>query len=535
MPSRILTERAQRGAAGAETIPALTRPPPPYVVPQGVEREMACPALARGGARTGRRGGGGGRVRVRADWLLIREHGVPAAEVFYTRYEREPRDPRRPLMFLFNGGPGAASAFLHVGTAGPRRAQFTADGRVLPPPARLVDNAETWLRCADLVFVDPVGTGLSRTVAESRLEQQALHVDDDQRRRRTKALPAAKKGFYTIKRDIGVLAEFVSAMLSETRRWDSPVYIAGESYGGFRVGKLMRALPERGVGLCGAVMISPAIDFLSIIGTDYDLLSWLCAVPTMALTARVHGKVRGRFASLRPAALAEAAERFAVDDLAPVLLRGDAGAASERGRVFAALAELIGLPREIVTRCGGRVRVDTFARELLRAEGLVCGLYDGAITGHNVFPDREVGWTEPTPTPDPTLAGITSTFASAANTLLRRELGLSTWREYHLMSHEAWQTWIDDQSLGYWQRQLECADDVRWGMAATPGLKLLVCHGLYDLVTTYASSAQSVAALRLPGALRARVALRNYPGGHMFYTWEASRRGVLKDIAGVVA
>ncbi len=465
------------------------------------------------------------RVKVRADWLLVREHGVPTAEVFHVAYEQQPRDTRRPVTFLFNGGPGAASAFLHLGTAGPRRVAFAGGGRTAPPPARLVDNHESWLRFSDLVFVDPVGTGLSRTVAESRLEQGGIDSEDDKLAKRTKELPEAKKPFFKVQRDIDVLAEFVSQWLSANRRWDSPVSIAGESYGGFRVGKLVRALPERGVGLSSAVMISPAIDMLALAGGDYNVAPWINPIPTMALVAQFHKRSHARFARLKPDALRDAAERFAELQLAPMLMRGQRTPSAERDATLRTLADLIGLEESLVRKHNGRIPIDVFARELLRDRDELCGLYDGAVTGPNVFPDREGS-----PNPDPTLGGIMAAFTGGINTLLRTELGLTTTREYLLLGDEVWKLWSDDRMSGYWHRQLDCADDLRYGMAMNPALRLLICHGWYDLVTTYFSSAQSVSTLRLPEALRRNVTLANYDGGHMFYTWDRSRTDNTRDV-----
>lgn len=495
---------------------------PSYAPPRGVERTL--PLVGSGRART---------LRATADWILVREHGIPAAEVFFTAYQLErgsgSKSGQRPVMFLFNGGPGAASAFLHLGTAGPMRVGFHPEGRSLPPPVRVHPNREHWLDFADLVFIDPVGTGFSRTVHEARLEQQGLEVDEEKRDKRTKDLPGVAKSFFKIKRDIEVLCECVSAWLSRFNRWESPVYIAGESYGGYRVGKLMRALPERGVGLAGAIMVSPAIDFLSINGTDYDAATWFTSVPSMALSARVHGKTRGGFARMKAAELATAAEGFAIDELAPLLLHGDRAPAARRKKTLDTLAELVGLSPEFVHRSGGRIKIDQFVRELLREEGRVCGYYDAAITGPNVFPDREGD-----ANPDPTLAGVMSAFTAGANALLRGTLGISTSREYVLVNEQAWKSWVDDQADGYWARQLDCADDMRYGLAMNPAMQLLIAHGRYDLVTTYFASAQTVATLRLPESLRKNVELTVYDGGHMFYTWDRSRKLVQDDVGRLV-
>jgi carboxypeptidase C (cathepsin A) len=249
----------------------------------------------------------------------------------------------------------------------------------------------------------------------------------------------------------------------------------------------------------------------------------------MAATARFHRRARGRFSSMSLDAIRSAAESFAETELSQLLLRGDRVSAQARSRTLATMAELIGLSDEIVLRCGGRVPIDLFARELLRDQGLICGLYDGAITGPNVFPDREGQ-----PNPDPTLAGITTAFTAGINAVLRSELGLKTDREYLLVNEEAWKQWVDDRASGYWDRRLECADDMRYGLAMNPSLRLLIAHGWYDLVTTYSSSQLTVASLRLPESLRENIRLRNYDGGHMFYTWEASRKAIVKDVASVI-
>ena len=410
------------------------------------------------------------------------------------------------------------------------RLAFGPTGQTLPPPAKLVDNAESWLKFTDLVFVDPVGTGLSRTVAESKLEQQGVDAEDEKAAKHTKDLPDAKKPFYKVKRDIDVLAEFVTQWLSKFNRWESPVSIAGESYGGFRVGKLVRALPDRGVALNGAVMVSPAIDFLALGGNDYDLWPWINTLPTMALAAAYHKRSRGRFAGLKPDAVRAEAEAFAEGALAGMLIRGDRTPPAERKKVLKDFADITGLSPEFTERYAGRVPIEIFARELLRDQGLICGLYDAAVTGPNAFPDREG-----MPNPDPTLAGIMAAFTAGINSLLRGQLGLTTDREYLLLGWEVNEWWQDDRMQGFWQRQLDCADDMRYGLATNPALKLLICHGRYDLVTAYFSSERSVSMLRLPETLRRQVTLKNYDGGHMFYSWDRSRKALVKDIAAAVA
>ena len=196
---------------------------------------------------------------------MLRKDEKPTAEMFYTRYFGRLPGKDRPITFVFNGGPGASSVYLHFGALGPRRVAFGPRGEPLPPPHKLLDNAETWLRFTDLVFIDPIGTGLSRMIP-----------DADGKKETEKKVPGAKKDveYWGLKRDLESICEFIRKFLSRFNRWESPVYLAGESYGGFRVAKLVRLLQEDyGVALAGAVLISPALEFALLDPSDYDALA----------------------------------------------------------------------------------------------------------------------------------------------------------------------------------------------------------------------------------------------------------------------
>lgn len=223
--------------------------------------------------------------------------------------------------FVFNGGPGASSAYLHLGAVGPKRVDFPAGGSLPPMPPRLVENESSWLAFTGLVFVDPVGTGFSRVIdrdrGNSKGEDPPKDGKDDER-------PDPKE-YFGQKRDLESLCEFVGRWLSLNRRWGAPVFLAGESYGGYRVGRLVRLLQETtGVGLNGAILISPALEITGLIPNDYDVLGWVDRVPTMAAAAVHHGRSRA-FAPATPleAVLAEAAA-FATGDYASFLIRGAA-------------------------------------------------------------------------------------------------------------------------------------------------------------------------------------------------------------------
>ena len=203
----------------------------------------------------------------RASWLVLRKAEKPAAEIFSVSYVAAGDDASRPVMFVFNGGPGASSAFLHLGVVGPQRVAFPADGTIPELPPRLVQNEASWLAFADLVFVDPVGTGFSRII-----DKDAKDGAGEGRRKKSDA--ADPQEYFGQKRDLESLCEFMSRWLSSNGRWGSPIFIAGESYGGYRVGRLVRMLQEStGIGLNGAILISPALEISTLSPSDYDVLA----------------------------------------------------------------------------------------------------------------------------------------------------------------------------------------------------------------------------------------------------------------------
>ena len=252
---------------------------------------------------------------------MLRKKEKPAAEIFSVSYVAK-GDRERPVTFVFNGGPGSSSAYLHMGAVGPQRVAFQTTERCRGCRRRWSPNDESWLGFSDLVFVDPVGTGFSRVIEDDGKDGDEKSKKGEERDPRE---------YFGYKRDLESLCEFMGRWLSANGRWGSPVVIAGESYGGYRVGRLVRMLQETsGIGLSGAVLISPALEFASLAPTDYDVLGWVDLLPTMAIAALHHGRSRGFAAdtSLQDA-LAEA-EVFATGDYATLLTRGASMPADER-------------------------------------------------------------------------------------------------------------------------------------------------------------------------------------------------------------
>lgn len=466
-------------------------PQKPYEPPVGVSRDLTFGRTA---------------CTVHADWLVLKKREKPQADVFHVFYGK-PGDEARPVTFVFNGGPGASSAYLHMAAIGPRRVAFNADGTLLPPPARLVDNAESWFAWSDLVFVDPVGTGFSRAV-----DKPAPDKKDE---------PPENKEFFELNRDLQALCEFISRFLSRHRLWSRPIFIAGESYGGFRVARLARKLQESyGVGLNGALLISPALEISLLHGSDYDALKWCDVFPAMALAAHHHGRGRVQAQELR----AEA-ERFAGEELVVLLTQGEALSEAQRRTTCDRVADFLGLEREFVWSQGGRISNEAFTRHLLKDRRLVCGKYDASITAIDPFPDREnyVG-------SDPTLFAIERVFTTAINVHLRETLQLDTERDYRLLSLDVNEAWKVEGKEHVFDMPVGATDDLRYGMGLNPHMRVFICNGVFDLITPYFSSQRLTRLMKLHPSQQEHVTFRAYQGGHMFYTWEASRRAFAQDV-----
>jgi len=448
-----------------------------------------------------------------AGWQPLYEREKAIAEIFHVAYLVETHgSTSRPLTFIFNGGPGAASAYLHMGALGPKRVEFGQKGTLPRPPVKVVDNLESWLSFTDLVFIDPVGTGFSRAVSSEKEDTKAEEKPKAEQ-------PEDKETeFWEVERDLKALAEFIQTFLSKHNRWLSPIFIAGESYGGFRVAKLARKLQQDfGVGLSGAILISPALEFSLLEGTDYNLTSWATVLPSMAGAAAHHNRAHTTNEDLQ--GHLAAAELFARKTFIPLLAMGDALSEDERQKSYQQLADLVGLPVALVARQGGRIGIDVFARELLRDQQRIVGLYDASITAIDPFPDRPLY--EGT---DPTLDGLDRLFTGAINSHLRDTLEVETNLTYHLLNFETFKAWKFELKGGLKQGFIGAVDDLRVGMTLNPYMQVYITHGLFDLVTPYFASNHLADLMRLDPELRPNLTIQHYQGGHMFYTWEASRQ-----------
>jgi carboxypeptidase C (cathepsin A) len=416
---------------------------------------------------------------------LSNDDAVPQADVAFVAYQLDGADRRsRPVTFAFNGGPGMASAWLHLGALGPWRIPMSGAAGVpsaLPEP---VANAETWLEFTDLVFIDPPGTGYATVLAKG----------DGVRRR-----------LWSVNGDIDAFAEMIRRWLDRNGRMVSPKYLAGESYGGFRVPRLTRALQsDQGVGVNGIVLISPLLDVHTESGQN-DPMRWVDALPSEVAASRaLKGKVTR-------ADLADV-ETYATTEYLTDILRGFHDPAAT-ARINDRVAALTGLDRDVVVRYAGRLDADVFLRELDRARGRVGSIFDATVSITDPRPRRVYG-----DYPDPVLDALKAPFTTAMTAIYADKLNWHPEGVYRLGNDDVFRQWNWGSGIG----RPESLSYLQSALALDPTLHTLIAHGLFDLRTPYFATARLLN--QLPDAASAeRVKLAVYPGGHMFYSEDASR------------
>jgi len=415
------------------------------------------------------------------------ENGNLQAEVAFVAYVLS--DANRPVTFLFNGGPGAASAYLDIGAAGPWRLPLDNISASAAPV--LVPNAETWLDFTDLVFIDPVSTGYSHIVANNdNTRRQLLSVDGD----------------------ADALAVVIRKWVEKNGRQSSAKFLVGESYGGFRVPKIARSLSgHQGVGVRGLIMISPVLDFANFGQRRHNPLAWVTRLPSMAAT------VMDTKAPFDRNALRDV-ESYAAGDYLRDLLRGERDAEAIE-RMAPRVAALTGLDEAQVKKLGGRIDTGTFQRELNRVRGIVASAYDPTITAYDPSPNSAQ-----THFSDPMLDAIGPPLTSAMTALYQGPLKWRVEQPYRLLNGEVNGQW----NWGRGRAGPEVVDDLRNALAADRDLQALVAHGASDLVTPYFGTQLILDQLPVFGSAD-RLKLTVYGGGHMFYSRDNSRRAFRED------
>jgi carboxypeptidase C (cathepsin A) len=420
---------------------------------------------------------------------LFDEKGKTTGEVVFTAYTMP--GANRPVTFAMNGGPGASSVYLNFGAIGPKRVNFGSEGDNPSDPATLRDNPGTWLGFTDLVFIDPIGTGFSRAL-----------VDDKK----------ATTLFYSTDNDIKYLSRIIYDWLLKNGRMSSRKYFIGESYGGFRGPRITEYLQTQlGVAMNGVVLLSPYLDANAYQDGDVSPLPWMLTLPSIA-AAKLE-----RDHALTPEAMA-AVIAYTRGDYASTLMKGRTDPAATEAMIKR-VTELTGLDPVFVRRSGGRIETQAYLREVYRAEGKLGSRYDSNVTAWDPFPtspDQRSG--------DPLLNGIIAPTTTAMVDFVTRTVGWKFEGRYNALSYDVNNLWHEDDDA-----RSGSVEQLRQSVANDPNLQVLIAHGWDDLSCPFMVSELVVAQMPAMGNA-SRVQVKEYPGGHMFYSRASSQQMLLNDV-----
>ena len=442
---------------------------------------------------------GGQRINYAAtigETIIKNKEGVAEVAVVTTSYVKEPRDPSRPVTFLFNGGPGSGTVWLMMGAFGPKRVAIPGTGvDDGAPPYPIIDNPDALMDVTDVVFIDPPGTGFSHLIGK-----------------------ADPKDYYGVTQDAKLVAEVIRRWLNDNGRWNSPKYLGGESYGTTRsaaVANQLMNVTYNDVALNGIILISTVLDFAAGADTPGNELSPITNLPSMAATALYHGKATAPSVE----AFVEEARQWAIGPYATALLKGQKLQGEERAAIRRDLARFTGLSETYLDSADLRVTPSRFYKELLRDRGLTVGRLDSRYTGKDYDSAGE------TPDNDPSFYGIDASYTAAINSWTRDGLGFKTDREYQSIG-----------SVGPWDWRIGGRDANAY-MNVTPyigqalrensGLRVFVGQGYYDFATPFFAAEYALSRTGIP---QDRIEYQYYGAGHMMYIRDEDRHKLSQDI-----
>jgi carboxypeptidase C (cathepsin A) len=431
------------------------------------------------------------------------EAGKAKANIFFVSYDTQQPDPTtRPITFLFNGGPGAASVWLHLGAAGPKTVELDANALPVGPPFKLVDNQATWLRGSDLVFIDPVSTGFSRAAAGEDPGQ-----------------------FHGYTNDIASVADFIRVYITKNNRWGSPIYLAGESYGTTRASGLAGYLAERyGISVNGITLVSSVLDFQTLEPGGGNDLPYELFLPTYSAVAWYHKRLGPEYQADMDKTI-NAARKFATDEYAPALLKGASLTADERTHIIKQLSALTGINADLIDRANLRIGPGMFEKEVLGDGKQIIGRYDGRITGFD--PNAEHGG----PSYDPSLSRYRPAYSAAFNQYIRNELKFESDLPYEVLTGKVHPWSMNDEHGGY----LYVTDDLESALVQNPHMRVQFISGYYDLATPFFSADYTIDRMNLSPEVRANVTHLYFPSGHMVYHNRDSAKKMAEAIEKFVA
>ncbi|TNE63087.1 MAG: peptidase S10 [Alphaproteobacteria bacterium] len=452
---------------------------------------------------------GGVKVDYKAvvsDLPLKNQKGEVYADAVTIAYLAERGGADRPVTFVFNGGPGSSSTWLHMGLMGPKRVVVPSDARDAGnAPYSMVDNDQGMLDITDIVFIDPIGTGYSRLAGKGKPED-----------------------VYGLEEDAESVAQIIREWVRRNNRWNAPKYVLGESFGTTRAAAIMPYL-ERGpepVRMNGLILVSQALDYTGSTPSHDNLVAYVTYLPTEAATAWYHGKIKGHGDNLE-AFLAEV-RTFATDEYLPALFKGSSLPADEFNRIAEKLAGYLGLDVAYVKRAQLRVLAGRFLKELMRDEGLSLGRLDSRYT------TDEVDDTGAEPHYDAGSAAISGAYSAAIHSYLRNDLGVDLDKPYYISGPEVGRNWVWQRpSGGYYEPEyVNTAPQLSEAMRYNPALRVMVASGYFDFATPFFDGEYT---FWRHGIDMARVKMTYYEGGHMMYLHVPSLKAVAADIRAFLA
>jgi len=486
--------------AALSLAPPAAAQPVPAGKPAEAEAKEAKPIPAPTVSVTRHSGTFGGQrinyVATAAETYLKDKDGNPKASIFSVSYVKEGRDPNRPVTFLFNGGPGSGSVWLHMGAFGPKRVAIPSDARDDgPPPYPLLDNPDSLLDVTDIVFIDPVGTGFSHALGKTD-----------------------PKEYWGVTADAKSVAEFIRLWLNDNGRWNAPKYLGGESYGTTRSAAVVNELEGsfNDVSLNGVLLISTILDFGAQANVPGNEMPYVLFVPSMAAAAHFHGKVPG---APPFEAFVDEARAFAMGDYATALLKGQALKGEERSAIRRRLARYTGLSEQYLEQADLRVTDSRFYKELLRDRGLTVGRLDARYTGRDFDNAGEQSDN------DPSFYGIDAGYTAALNSWVRDGLKFKSDRSYVTIGSVGdWDWNIGGGDLKYYRN---VAPYLGKAMRENSGLRLFVGQGYFDFATPFAGAEYALSRTGFPTD---RIEYQYYGSGHMMYVRDEDRSKLSRDI-----
>jgi carboxypeptidase C (cathepsin A) len=439
------------------------------------------------------------KYRATAGTLTMKdESGKAKANMFFVAYDTQAKDlTTRPITFLFNGGPGAAAIWLHLGGVGPKCVDLDDGGVPKGPPFKLIDNQATWMRGSDLVLIDPVSTGYSRPAPGEDAKQ-----------------------FHGVQEDLASVGEFIRVYITRYHRWGSPIYLAGESYGTTRASALSGYLADRyGIAVNGITLISSVLDFKTLEAGPSNDLPYEMYLPSYAAVAWYHKKLSPEYqADLQKTV--DAARKFTLDEYAPALLKNAGLTPSNRTHLIKQLAAFTGLSDDLIDRDNLRISPAQFEKQLLGDGHHIIGRFDGRITGYD--PEAARGG----PSYDPSFTDYLSAYTSCFNQYVHDDLKYDSDLPYEALTGKV-QPWpMDDVYV---------IDDLQDAMLQNPHMRVQFISGYFDLATPFFSADYTINRMQLSPAVRANITHLYFPSGHMIYHNRESSKKMAEAVEKFVA